>query len=116
MAGALLLVIGIGIFVSSQARVTSFAAAHAADAPAFIVSEIERADKVLAQYRIAVFRVIPLIVLACSALVVLLQGHAWRAGLITTIAMMAVIMVIDTNANARLEVYKNRLLAAKTAE
>ena len=68
VAGALLLVIGAGIFIQHQARVTGFAEAYHADAPAFLASEIARAEKVLNDYRIAVFMVIPAIIAVSAAL------------------------------------------------
>ena len=113
VAGVLLLVIGLGIFIQSQSRITSFAAAHNADAAAFIEAEIARADRVLNDYRIAVFRVVPLIIAVSAVLIMCRQAPILRASLITTIAMMAIIMVIDTNASARLTVYKERLQAAE---
>ena len=113
IAGALLLVIGLGIFFPSQARVSSFAVAYNSDASAFIAAELGRADAVLAQYRIAVYRVIPLIVAVCAVLLLVFETPLWRAGLVTTIAMMAVILVIDTNANARLEGYAGKLHEAQ---
>ena len=113
IAGLLLLAIGLGIFFISQARITSFAEAYNQDAAAFIASEVTRAEKVLNEYRIAVFRVIPFIAAACALLFMFLQTPLWRASLITIIAMMAVIMIIDTNANARLMAYKERLLVER---
>ncbi len=113
IAGTLLLIIGLGIFFQSQSRVTSFPAAHKADAVQFLTSEIKRADKVLNEYRIAVFRLIPLIVALCALLILVVEAPIWRAALITTIAMMAVILLIDTNANARLETYKAALQKAQ---
>jgi hypothetical protein len=105
VAGTLILIIGVGLFFPSQARLTSFPAAYAIDSVGFIAEEIARADRVLNEYRIAVFRVIPLIVAACALAIPFFEHPIWRATLITTIAMMAVILVIDTNANTRLEGY-----------
>ena len=113
IAGVLLLAIGLGIFVQSQARVTSFPAAYHSDASQFIASEIARADRVLGDYRIAVFRVIPLIVAVGAVLFMCLQAPIWRASLTVTIAMMAVILIIDANANARLEAYRSTLHEAE---
>lgn len=113
VAGALLAIIGIGIFVPSMTRVTSFAASHAADADAFLETELARADRVLNDYRIAIYRIIPLIIAVSAVLFIALEGPVWRASFITTIAMMAVILLIDTNANMRLENYKAALAEAR---
>lgn len=112
MAGTLILVIGVGLFFSSQARLASFPAAYATDAVGFVADEIARADRVLNEYRIAVFRVILLIIAACALAILYFETPLWRASLITTIVMMAVILVIDTNANARLEGYREQLALA----
>jgi hypothetical protein len=112
VAGALILIIGVGLFIPSQARLTSFPAAYATDAAGFVADEIARAGRVLNEYRIAVFGVIPLIIAACALAILYFESPLWRASLITTIAMMAVILVIDTNANARLESYREQLAPA----
>ncbi len=109
VAGTLILIIGLGLFVPSQARLTSFPAAYAIDAAGIVADEIARADRVLNEYRIAVSRVIPLIIAVCAPAIPFFEAPIWRASLITTIAMTAVIMVIDTNANPRLEGYRIQL-------
>jgi len=115
-AGALLLIIGLGIFLPSQARATSFPAADTTNASDFIASEIASAERVLSEYRIAVFWIIPLIIGVCALLILYFQSPLWQASLITIIAMMVVVLTIDTNANARLEAYKGQLLLAKKQE
>lgn len=112
IAGGLLLVIGLGICVQSYTRITSFAEAYNTDAAAFVASELQRADRVLNEYRIAVFNVIPVIILVSAGLYLFLDGPVWRASFVTIIAMMAVILLIDTNADARLKAYKDVLLQA----
>ena len=63
----------------------------------------------MAGYSNAVFRVIPLIIVVSAAMFMLLNAPIWRASLIAVIAMMAVIVIVDTNANARLADYKTQL-------
>lgn len=113
VTGGLLLAIGLGIFGQSFFRLSSFVSDYNADASAFIASEIARAERVLNDYSIAVFRVIPLIVVVCAVLLMIFNTPIWRASLVSVIAMMAVIFLIDTNASARLEVYKERLSAVE---
>jgi ABC-2 type transport system permease protein len=113
VAGTLLLIIGLGLFFPSQARVTGFSVAYNSDAAQFIATEIGRADKILNDYRIVVFSIIPLIITVCALLILYFESPIWRASLITTIAMMAAILMIDTNANARLEAYKAKLKEAE---
>ena len=105
--------IGIGLFFPSQTRVASLSTAYNSNALDFITSEISRTDKILNDYRIAVFRIIPLIIAVCAVLIPNFESPVWRASLITTWAMMAVILMIDTNANSRLEVYMAKLEEAE---
>ena len=109
VAGVLLLAIGLGIFIQSFGRVTSFAEAFDKDAMGFLEAETQRATRVLRDYQIAVFRVIPALIALCAVLFVMLEGPNWRASLVSAIAMLAVILIVDTNASARLEAYRVKL-------
>ncbi|THH39144.1 hypothetical protein E4Z66_06245 [Aliishimia ponticola] len=115
MAGVLLVILGGGLFYGAQKALAGHGAAYAADPPGFIASELTRVEATMAQYSTAVFKVMPLIIILSAALVMLLQGPIWRASLITTIAMITVVMLVDTNANARLAAYRDVLLSAKSA-
>ncbi|MCU4177068.1 hypothetical protein [Carboxylicivirga sp. N1Y90] len=44
VAGVMLMIIGFGLFFTNKARVSQFEKAYHADAPAFVQSELERAD------------------------------------------------------------------------
>lgn len=116
VTGGLLIVIGAGLVISNQMRLSAFPTAFNADSQAFLASEIARAEKTIDGYTNAVFRIIPLIIASCALLVIFMNGPIWRASLICIIAMMAVIMIIDTNANARLEVYKDKLVVADQSQ
>ncbi len=109
VAGILLLVIGLGIFFQSYGRVTSFPRAFDSDPQAFLASELARAEAVLAQYKVAVFRVIPLLIVLCAILYLVLDGPIWRASFVSAMIMLALILVVDTNANQRLEGYQKAL-------
>ncbi len=110
VAGILLLIIGAGLVYSNKSRIASFPTAYETDASAFLQTEIVRADKTMAEYQTAVFRVIPLIIVVATLLFIFIDKPMWRAISMTTIAMMVVILSIDTNANARMEVYKEELV------
>lgn len=116
VAGVLLLIIGGGLMYGTWKSLAGFAPAFASDAPAFVAAEIARIDKTMAQYGVAVFKVMPLIVMACAALIIVLNGPVWRASLITTIALVTAIMLVDSTAHARLEDYKTRLLSANAPQ
>lgn len=113
VAGILLLIIGVGLVYSNKSRIANFPTAYEDDASAFLKTEIVRADKTMAEYQTAVFKVIPFIIIVAALLFVFIDKPMWRAISITTIAMMVVILSIDTNANARIEAYKQELVSVE---
>ncbi|OJJ14240.1 hypothetical protein BKI52_44030 [marine bacterium AO1-C] len=113
VAGVLLLVLGVGLFFLNKPRITNFATTYKRDAPAFVKSEIVRTKKSMAEYQTAVFKVIPLIIIIAALLIVFIDKPIWRAISITTIALMAVVLLVDTQAHARLEAYHKQLVVAE---
>ncbi len=116
VAGVLLLILGCGLLYGTWKGLAWFNTAYTRDASAFVASEIARVDRTMAQYGVAAFKVIPLLIAAAALLILVLHGPVWRAGLITAIAFLCVLMLVDGNANARLGVYKDRLLQASFAQ
>ncbi len=113
VAGVLLLTLGLGLFFLNKPRVASFATAYKNDASAFVKSEKTRTQKSMAEYQIAVFKVIPLIIVVAALLVAFITQPIWRAISITTLALMVVVLLVDTQANARLEIYHQKLASAE---
>lgn len=109
VTGILLLAVGVGIFYANKSRITSFQEAYEKDAAAFVQSEIQRTDKSLGEYRTIVFKVIPVIIVIAALLIVFFQNPTVRAASILTIGMMVVILLVDSNANARLQEYRAEL-------
>ncbi len=115
VAGILLLVVGVGIFFTNKSRVTSFETAYQNDPEAFVQSEVARSEKTLSEFRTVVFKVIPFIIVAAALVIVFIDRPFWRAIGITTIAMMVVILFVDSNANARIKAYHEQLQTAEKA-
>jgi len=116
VAGALLLTIGLGLFFTNKARISSFAADYNQDATAFVKSEIARAESTLKEYKNVVFTAIPLIIAACALVIMFVNKPIWRASMITSIAMLIVILLIDGTAHARIEAYNKQLVLAEKQE
>lgn len=112
VAAVLLLIIGSGLIYSNLSRVNSFPNDYKQDAVSFVESEIDRTEKTLKGYK-NVFVIIPLIIAICALLMIFFDSAVWRASLITTIAMMSVILLIDGNAGSRIEAYHEQLLFIK---
>ena len=110
VAGALLLTIGFGLFFTNKSRITQFEKAWNTDAPAFVESELARAESTLKEYKTIVFTAIPLIIAACALVIMFVNTPIWRASMITTIAMLVVILLIDGTASARIKTYQEKLV------
>lgn len=109
VAGVLILIVGVGIFYTNKSRVTSFAEAYNGNSREFVKSEVVRTNKSMGEFRIIVFKVIPFIIITAALIIFLVDKPTWRATSITIIAMMVVILLVDSNANARLESYSEQL-------
>ena len=109
VAGLLLLTVGVGIFIANKSRITSFAEAHQANPVEFVQSEIARTNQSIGEFSTIVFKVIPFIIIAAALLIVFVDHPTWRAVGITTIAMMVVILLVDSNAKKRIEDYQEQL-------
>lgn len=109
VAGALLTIIGLGLFFTNKSRITQFETAYNADASTFVASEIERTEATLKEYKNVVFTAIPLIIVVCALVIFFVNTPGWRASMITTIAMLVVILLIDGTAHARIKSYNEQL-------
>lgn len=113
VAGALLLTIGLGLFFTNKSRIKQFEMAYNANASAFVASEIERAESTLKEYKTIVFTAIPLIIIACALVILFVDTPIWRASMITAIAMLVVILLIDSTAHARIDTHHKQLLSVE---
>lgn len=114
IAGILLLIIGFGLFFNNKSRLANLEANYTQGASAFVQSEIVRTKKTMDEYQTIVFKVIPVIIAFAALAIVFLDKPIWRAISITTIAFMIVLLLVDSNANARMEAYQEQLLLEAT--
>ena len=112
VAGAPLLIIGVGLIISNQMRLAAFPDAFNTDAAGFVASEIARADKTVSGYA-NVFRTIPIIIIVCAGLFLILKAPLWQSSMLAAIAMLMVIMLVDTTASARMQTYKQQMMMAE---
>ncbi|MEQ8517989.1 MAG: hypothetical protein RLN79_11905 [Cytophagales bacterium] len=116
VAGVLLLIIGLGLFYTNKSRISQFEMDYKKNASAFVESELVRAERTLNEYKTIVFTAIPLIITACALVLLFIKTPVWRASMITTIAMLVVILLIDGTAHARIEAYNKQLESVKNLE
>ena len=113
IAGMLLMIIGLGLFFTNKSRITQFKTAYHSNASVFVDSEIERAEKTIQGYKTVVFKAIPMIIIVAALLIIFINTPTWRAISITTIAMLIVILLIDTTAHSRMQTYHEQLILVK---
>ncbi|MAU15450.1 MAG: hypothetical protein CMH46_07915 [Muricauda sp.] len=113
VAGALLLIIGLGLFFTNKARIPQFEKAYRTDVAAFVASERERTEATLKEYNTVVFTATPIIIAICALVLLFVSTPIWRASMITTIAMLVVILLVDGTAHARMDAYNKELLLAE---
>ena len=109
VTGILLVILGVGLVIANQWRLSTFPAAFGADANAFLAAEITRADKTVSGYQKAVHIYLPAIIAICALSLLVVRTANWQASMVAIIAMMAVIMLVDTNAATRMERYQDSL-------
>jgi uncharacterized membrane protein len=104
VAGILLLMIGVGLNYTNIQRVKQFEKEFNTNTSTFYQSEIERTESTLREYSV-VFKVIPILIIIAASLILFANTPTWRAISITTIAMLAVILLVDGLAHSRIEAY-----------
>ena len=109
VAGGLLLIIGVGLVYANQTRITDFEKAYHEDASAFVASELNRAEGTLQEYKTVAFTAIPILLAACALLLLFMNPPQWRASLISAMAMLVVILLIDGTAQGRIKTYHEQL-------
>ena len=109
-AGVFVISVSAGLYFANKPRITQFETAYNTNAKAFVQAETQRTAK--SQNDLAlVFKVLPLIIIAAALLIIFVNAPLWRATGITTIALMTILMFIDSNTDARNTAYHQRLLA-----
>ncbi len=109
VAGLLLFIIGSGLLYTNIQRVSQFEKDYNADVNSFVESEITRCEATLKEYKLIVFKVIPILIILAAIIIIFLSTPTWRAISITTIAMLTVILLIDGTAYARINSYHKEL-------
>jgi len=112
VAGLLLVAVSAGLYFANEPRIAQFETAYKKDTASFIQSEITRTAK--SKHDVAlVFKVLPAIIVAAALLIMFSQTPLWRAIGVTTILLMTLLMLIDSNTDARNTAYHQELLTTK---
>ncbi len=112
VAGLLLVAVSAGLYFANNPRMAQFEAAYKNDATSFIQKEITRTAK--SKHDLAlVFKVLPAIIIVAALLIMFSQAFLWRAIGVTTILLLTLLMLIDSNTDARNAAYHQQLKTAK---
>lgn len=114
IAGGFLLIVGIGLFFTNKSRINQFQNAYNENATIFINNELKRTEDTLKEYKTIVFTAIPIIIVACGLIIFFVNTPIWRASMISAIAMLSVILLIDGMAHSRILEYNEKLMEAKS--
>jgi len=109
VSGAFLMTVGFGLFFNNKSRISRFESIQQIEVSAFIQAERSRVDATLKEYQNIVFTGIPIILMICAGVLFFVDLPIWRASMVSSIAMLAIILLIDGMAHARIEVYKQAL-------
>lgn len=112
VAGVLLMIIGIGLVYNNMQRKASFEKDYRANPVEFVEAELKRADGTLKEYKTIVFTAIPIIIAVCALMLLIFSGPGWRASMITTLAFLVVLLLVDGTAQGRIAAYNEDLEVA----
>ncbi len=109
ICGGLLMVIGIGLTYNNEQRLKAFPTAYDKDKVEFVQSELKRTEATIKQTENTIFKWIPIIIITAALLIIFVDKPSWRAACITTIAMMVVLLIVDSNSHSRIVSYNKAL-------
>jgi ABC-2 type transport system permease protein len=108
IAGLLIALVGAGLFFANNPRIDRFQQEYRLDPNAFVQSEIQRTEKSKGELAL-VFRIVPAVIMLAAAVILLVSDGAWRAIAITVIINAAFLMIVDSNTEARNNIYHYQL-------
>ena len=112
IAGLLIALVGAGLYVANSPRIDRFQQEYRLDPNQFAQFEIQRTEKSKGELAL-VFRIIPAIIILAAAVILLVPGGVWRAVAVTVIINAAFLMAVDSNTEARNNIYHSEISTLK---
>lgn len=109
VCGVLVLIIGVGLIYNNHTRIEKFTKEYENNKVEFVKSEIERTDKTISETNTTIYLIIPIIIIVATLLIIFIDKSVWRATCITVIAMMIVLLFVDSNSQSRIITYNKTL-------
>ncbi len=115
VAGLFLVAVGVGLYMANKPRIAKFENEYKANPENFIKSELARAQKSNGELSF-VLKVLPMIILLGAVLVIIVSNPTWRAIGITLVLLSLILLMVDTNTDARNAVYLRQLESITKAD
>jgi hypothetical protein len=112
VAGFFLAAVGSGLYFANHPRITKFETECHRNSELFLQKEIQRTAESKRQLAL-VFKILPTVVIIAAIMILFVPVSLWRAIAITTIITAAFLMVVDSNTEARNDIYNSQLSSIK---
>jgi len=110
IVGGLLLSAGIGFYFSNKSKLNSFETEYKANQSALIKSEIERTEKTIKTYENVALKAFPIILLVAVLVAIFVSNPLIRAISIAVVAFFLAIIILDSQALKRIQIYHHHLV------
>ena len=108
VTGLLLMILGSGLVVPNYFRLSNLPDTFQANATIFIANELACVDKNNAR-----FVIFQTIIIVCIVILMIMRTTIWQDSAISVISMLAILLFVYSNANARFGTYKAGLGQAR---
>ncbi len=109
VCGGLLLIIGGGLTYNNHTRLKAFPKDYNDNPTEFVNAEIERTAATISSTENIIYKWIPILIIACALILIFVDRPAWRAFAITSIALLIVLLTVDSNSHSRIVNYHKAL-------
>ena len=101
LSGVFLVVVAGGLYYANHPRIASFQEQYRENPEQFVKNELERTSKSDSDLTMIVFRILPVLVIACAVGAMFITKTHWRAWFIVLMMLGAFLMAVDSNTRAR---------------
>jgi Ca2+/Na+ antiporter len=112
IAGLFLVAIGAGLYFANNPRIRKFEIECRRSPEAFLQEEIQRTAESKRELAL-VFRILPAIIIIAAIVILIVPASIWRAMAIILIITAGFLMIVDSNTEARNNIYNSQLSSIK---
>ena len=108
VAGVFIALVGVGLFLANNPRIDQFERKARLNPDAFVQSEIQRTEKSQRELSL-VFKILPVVIVLAAIVILAAPASIWRAIAIIVIINVALLMMVDSNTEARNNIYHHEI-------